>query len=420
MVNSISTQQEHIQSTQLTNGIQVISEYMPAVRSVSIGVWLKAGSRFEPAEANGVAHFLEHMMFKGTRKRTPLQIARSLESVGGQLNAFTSKDLTCYYAEVLDEHLPRAVDVLSDILLHSTFPLKEMEKERQVILDEIQSVEDTPEEAIQDYLALHLFPNHPLGRPILGRTETVSHISREQLFAFYRTHYTAHNVTVVAAGNVNHEQLVALVEDYFQFPDNDGLPVAEPPSQFGNGLHWLPRPINQAHISMGFPAPSYQSPQKYVLYMLNTLLGGGMSSRLFQNIREKYGVAYSIYSFTELYADTGLLGIYLGTDVRNLDKARSLLEKELQRIATSPIHKTELERTRNQIKGGLVLALEGTSRRMSWLARQHIYTGQLLSIDEVLQQYDAITQETIWEFARNLLKLERAVTVGFVPDKQQR
>ena len=417
MSDNTVLQQEFIQHTQLANGLHVISEYMPALRSVSIGVWLKAGSRFEPAEINGVAHFLEHMMFKGTRKRTPLQIARSLESVGGHLNAFTSKDLTCYYAEVLDEHLKRAVDVLSDILLNATFPEKEMEKERLVILDEIQSVEDTPEEAIQDYLAMYLFPEHPLGRPILGRVESVSRISREALLQFYQRHYTLQNVTISAAGNVDHDYLVELVEQYFRFPDNGAVPDPQPPRQFGNGVHWIHRPINQAHIMMGFPAPDYRSPLKYPLYMLNTLLGGGMSSRLFQNIREKHGVAYSIYSFTELYADTGVLGIYLGTDVRNVEKARALLEKELLRMAESPISKTELEQTRNQIKGGMVLSLESASRRMSWLARQFIYTGQLVTLDDVLRQYEAITQETIWEFARNLLTLDQAVTVGFIPKK---
>ncbi len=417
MSDNTVLQQEFIQHTQLANGLHVISEYMPALRSVSIGVWLKAGSRFEPAEINGVAHFLEHMMFKGTRKRTPLQIARSLESVGGHLNAFTSKDLTCYYAEVLDEHLKRAVDVLSDILLNATFPEKEMEKERLVILDEIQSVEDTPEEAIQDYLAMHLFPDHPLGRPILGRVESVSRISREALLQFYQRHYTLQNVTISAAGNVDHDYLVELVEQYFRFPDNGVVPDPQPPRQFGNGVHWIHRPINQAHIMMGFPAPDYRSPLKYPLYMLNTLLGGGMSSRLFQNIREKHGVAYSIYSFTELYADTGVLGIYLGTDVRNVEKARALLEKELQRMVESPISKTELEQTRNQIKGGMVLSLESASRRMSWLARQFIYTGQLVALDDVLRQYETITQETIWEFARNLLTLDQAVTVGFIPKK---
>ncbi len=409
--------QESIQHTRLENGIHVVTEHMPAVRSVSIGVWLKAGSRYEPAAVNGVAHFLEHMMFKGTERRTPLQIARSLESLGGHLNAFTSKDLTCYYAEVLDEHLKQAVDVLADILLHSTFPEREMEKERYVILDEIQSVEDTPEEAIQDFLASQLFLDHPLGRPILGKTETVSRISRKDLVQFYRKHYVQDNVVIAAAGNVNHAQLVDLVREYFQFPEHHTLPRSAAPTQFGQGNHWMRRPINQAHVMMGFPAPPYGSPEKHLLYMVNTLLGGGMSSRLFQNIREKHGVAYSIYSFTELYADVGVLGIYLGTDVRNLSKAQELLEKEIQRFINASMSRTELEQTRNQIKGGLVLSLESAGRRMSWLARQFIYTGQVETLDSILHRFDTVTQETVWEFARNLLKLEHAVTVGFLPDK---
>ncbi len=357
-------------------------------------------------------------MFKGTERRSPLQIARSLESVGGHLNAFTSKDLTCYYAEVLDEHLPRAVDILADILLHSIFPEKEMEKERLVILDEIQSVEDTPEEAIQDYLAQYLFQDHPLGRPILGKANTVFQITRQQLIDFYKRHYVRNNVVVAAAGNIDHQQLVDLVLQYFQFPDGAPINQASSPETFGNGVHWIPRSINQAHIMLGFPAPPYGSPEKYTLYMLNTLLGGGMSSRLFQNIREKHGVAYSIYSFTELYEDVGVLGIYLGTDVRNLEKARKLVEKELERLVQQPISRTELEQTRNQIKGSMVLSLESSSRRMSWLARQFIYTHNLISLDELLTRFDHITQENVWEFARNLLKLDQAVTVGFVPKNE--
>ncbi len=419
MKTEVTISPESIQHTRLENGIDVITEYMPAVRSVSIGVWLKAGSRYEAPAVNGVAHFLEHMMFKGTERRTPLQIARSLESLGGHLNAFTSKDLTCYYAEVLDEHLKHAVDILADILLHSTFPEREMEKERSVILDEIQSVEDTPEEAIQDYLALQLFLDHPLGRPILGKSETVSHVSRDDLIQFYRNHYVQENVIIAAAGNVAHEELVDMVATYFQFPKSLSLPQSSSPTRFGQGVHWTYRPINQAHLMMGFAAPSYGSPEKPVLYMLNTLLGGGMSSRLFQNIREKHGVAYSIYSFTELYADVGILGIYLGTDMRNLQKARQLLDKEIQRFANGPISRTELEQTRNQIKGGLVLSLESAARRMSWLARQFIYTGKVEPLDAALKHFDTITQETIWEFARNLLKLEHAVTVGFLPEKGQ-
>ena len=406
-----------INRTVLPSGLTVISEQIPSVRSVSIGVWVKTGTRFETPEKNGIAHFLEHMMFKGTPRRTPLEIAQSLESVGGHLNAYTSKDLTCYYAEVLDEHLPRAIDVLSDILLHSRFPEAELEKERLVILDEIQSLEDSPDELIQDYLSRVLFPEHPLGCPILGDVQTVSQLTRTDLLEFYRQFYFARNVVISAAGNLDHNQLVEWCTQYFDFPETNHPWSIDTPERNGQGRWIYPRPINQTHICVGFPALPYNDPRKYELLVLNTVLGGGMSSRLFQNIREKHGVAYSIYSYIDTYYDTGLLSIYLGTDLKNMDRAERLLEQELEALRKAPLSADELQQTKSQLKGSLMLGLESTARRMSRLGRMEIYTHRLETIDAVLDAIDRVDRESVWELTRQILDPSRQVKVMFVPRK---
>ncbi len=401
----------------LPSGLTVISEQIPSVRSVSIGVWVKTGTRFETAENNGIAHFLEHMMFKGTDRRSPLEIARSLESVGGHLNAYTSKDLTCYYAEILDEYLPRAVDVLSDILLCSRFSAEEMEKERLVILDEIHSLEDSPDELIQDYMIRALFPDHALGFPILGEAKTVSRLSRNDLVAFYRRFYSARNMVIAAAGNLRHEELVELCSRHFTFSESNHPWTVHSPDHLGRGEWVYPKPINQSHICVGFPALPYHHPRKYELLVLNTLLGGGMSSRLFQNIREKHGVAYSIYSFIDTYFDIGLLSIYLGTDMKNLERAEGLLERELQDLRDNPPKPEELHQTKSQLKGSLMLGLESTARRMSRLGKMEIYRRKLETIDAVLEAIDRVDRESLWELTRRILDPDKAVKVVFVPQK---
>ena len=405
-----------IQKTVLENGLTVISEFIPHVRSVSVGVWVKTGTRFEEPRRNGIAHFLEHMMFKGTRHRTPLEIARSLESVGGNLNAYTSKDLTCYYAEILDEHLKRAVDVLADILLYSTFPEKELVKEKQVVLDEIQSLEDNPEELIQDYAVKHLFPDHGLGFSILGEKKTVQHFQREDLVHFYQQHYFARNMIIAAAGNVAHEQLVELCQEKFHLPPVNHPWILEKPQRFGQGEFIYHRGTNQAHLCLAFPAFPYNHPQKFQLLVLNTLLGGGMSSRLFQNIREKYGLAYSIYSFVDMYYDAGILCIYLGTDVSNLPKAQELVSRELDKLCQGPIPRSHLEQTKSQLKGSLMLSLESTARRMSRLGKMQIYLNRTESLDAVLEAIDQVDQDDLLQTAQQVLANPNNVKVIFIPE----
>ncbi|RMG68162.1 MAG: insulinase family protein [Calditrichaeota bacterium] len=407
--------QSQYHKTVLDNGLTIVSEQIPAVRSVSIGVWVKTGTRFECPRQMGVAHFLEHMMFKGTERRTPRQIARSLESVGGHLNAFTSKELTCYFAEVLDEDLQRAVDVLSDILCHSTFPPKELEKERLVILDEIQGLEDSPEELVQDFFVEKLFGNHSLSYPILGRIETVSRISREDLVNFYSQHYLAPRVVVAAAGNVDHEHLVALCRRYFAFPEHNQPISLEPPQQFARGEYLIKRAINQVHVCAGVPAVAYGDPYQFHLLVLNTVLGGGMSSRLFQNIRERYGVAYAIYSFLDFYFDTGLLSVYLGTDRKNLARALKLLDREFERLRKHPISTRELIEAKAQIKGNLMLGLESTARRMTRLAKMEVYLNRFEDIDQTVERINRVSQEELWHFTRRLLEEDRILRVILLP-----
>ncbi len=402
--------------TILPSGLTIVSEKIPSVRSVSVGVWIKSGSRDEDKSVNGVAHFLEHMVFKGTEKRSPREIARSLESVGGNLNAFTSKEQTCYYAEVLDEHLPRAMDVLSDMVCHSTFPAKEMEKEREVILDEIDSVEDTPDDLVQEVFMEKLYPDSSLGYPILGSRQTVSGLTREQLVDFYARNYQPDNIVIAAAGNLDHNRLLELCANRFEFPPGQEKSFSTPPNHIGNGEYLLQKNVNQAHVCLGTEALPYYHHRKFELFLLNTVLGGGMSSRLFQNIRERYGVAYSIYSYVDFYRDNGLLGIYLGTEKKKVWRAVKLLGKELQRLVEKPVSQRELNQLKAQMKGGLVLGLESTSRRMSRLAKMEIYLQRFEDIDQVLYHVEQVTREGMQELAKGIFNKDRLLSVIFLPE----
>jgi predicted Zn-dependent peptidase len=401
--------------TCLPNGLTVVSEYIPSVRSISLGVWIKTGTRFEEKKHNGVAHFLEHMMFKGTKRRTPRQIVRSIESLGGQMNAFTSKEQTCYYVEILDEHLPRAVEVLADILHNSTFAEKEFEKERRVILDEIQSLEDSPDEMIHDYFVEKLFPEHGLGYPILGTPHTVENIQREDMLHFFRSCYTAPDIVIAAAGNISHEKLIELTGRFFRFPEkNSRAPLPKSPA-LQTGEFIMERPIHQVHLCMGVPAYPYAHPRKFNLLILNTILGGGMGSRLFQNIRERHGIAYGIFSFFDFYLDNGILGVYLGTDKRNLERSVLLLEREFERLRKKAVPRRELEEAKSQLKGNLVLGLENTAARMNRLAMMEIYLGNFRTIDAIIEDIDNVTQDSLWETARELFEEDRFLRMIFIP-----
>ncbi len=404
------------QKTILDNGLRIVTEKIPSVRSVSLGVWVKTGSRNESIENNGISHFLEHMVFKGTHKRKGVEIAQSLESVGGSINAFTSKEITCYFAHILDEHLPLAIDVLTDLIFNAVLDKDELEKEKLVVLEEISSLEDSPDELIHEYFQEDLFPDDPLGYTILGKAEKVRNFTRESLDSFRKTNYNPANIVIAAAGNLSHDDLVKTVSDRVIMHRLE--PVSLPKTKLnlnGGGKRVLHKSITQAHFCIGKRALPYRSEKKYSLLILNTLLGGGMSSRLFQNIREKYGFAYSIYSFTDFFLDTGVFGVYMGTDKAKIDESANLVNQEFNKILDNQISQEEVDRTKNQLKGNLMLSLESTSSRMTRLAKMEIYLGKYFSLDDVIASINSVERNEVLELAAGLMNEDHMQTTILMP-----
>ncbi|MFQ6112558.1 MAG: M16 family metallopeptidase [bacterium] len=401
--------------TELRNGIRVITERIPYVRSISIGVWFTVGSRDETAANNGISHYIEHMTFKGTKTRKAYEIAESLESVGGQLNAFTGKELTCYYAHILDEHLPIAIEIIADILTNSIFDETEMKKEKQVILEEINNLEETPEELVHELFVGDLFPNHSLGFSTIGTRDNVLKFDRRTLSSYLSANYTTDRLVIAAAGNVNHSRLVKLVEKNFNNLRNSGQRHYVPPSKPVQGKRIIENGGIQAHLCVGTQSYSYESPKKFGLLVLNTLLGSGMSSRLFQNIREKYGLAYSIYSYIDFLQDTGLFVVYIGTDKDKIDDSIELINQELRILMTEAVSDDELQRTKSQLKGNLMLGLESTSSRMNRLAKMEIYLQNYYTLDDTLLQIESVTSKDILNIANELFPQGRILTTVLRP-----
>jgi predicted Zn-dependent peptidase len=406
------------QKTVLPGGLRIVSEYIPHVRSISLGVWVQNGTRDEQPEENGISHFIEHMMFKGTERRRASDIAESLEAVGGHLNAFTGKELTCYYAHVLDEHLPLAVDVLADMLADSVFDADEMTKEKSVVIEEINSVEDAPEDLVQDFFMRDLFPEHALGYSTLGTRELVSAFQRDQLFDYTRRHYSQNRLLIAAAGNLQHADLVAQVGERFNRLPANGARVLLPPPVKSVPSSVAEDECSQTHICLGTLALRFNDPRKFVLLVLNTLLGGGMSSRLFQTIREQHGLAYSVFSFHDFLLDTGLFGVYLGTDPERAEQATALLRQELKRLREEQVTANELNRTINQLKGSLMLGLESTSSRMSRLAKMEIYLGEYVTLDDVCAGIESVTAGQIMQLAQELFADERLTSTIIRPTSE--
>ncbi len=412
--STIVTEQAVYQKTVLDSGIRVVTEKIPYVRSVSLGLWTDVGSRDENDEQNGISHFLEHMVFKGTRTRSVRDIAQSLESLGGYLNAFTTKEQTCFYARVLDMHVGEAMDVLADLVQHGTFKPEEIEREKLVVIEELKNTEDDPEDIIHDYFDKALFPKHPLGFPIIGTQENLQKFKRDDLRSHLRTYYRPSRVVVAAAGNIDHNHLVRLVEKHLGVlsAERGDARRSEAPSVIDhNTFAEYPRPINQAHICLGTVAYSIKHPDRYPLMVMNALLGEGMSSRLYQNIREKYGFAYSVYSYTNLMSDTGVFGTYMATDKKNITNSIELILKELNRLKAKPVSKAELDRTKSQIKGVMMLGLENMSGRMMRLGSSELYFETFTSLDTILKKVDAVTSESIQNAANDLFKEEKFSTV---------
>ncbi|GER07283.1 peptidase M16 [Iodidimonas muriae] len=389
------------QLTKLDNGIRIVTDYMPHVASVSLGLWVDAGARYETLEENGMSHLLEHMLFKGTLRRSPRAIAEEIENVGGHLNAYTSRDHTTFYAKVLKEDVPLAMDILADIFQNSVLDSKELDREREVIIQEIGQAEDTPDDIVFDDLQEVAYPDQPLGRSILGTAERVANFKRDDVFAFLKGHYRCDNTIVAAAGNITHEDVVRLVsESLSSLPT--GMPRAYEPARYGGGEKRNNRKTEQLHMTLGFPSVSFSDPDYYASQVFSTMLGGGMSSRLFQEVREERGLAYSVYSFTNSHADTGLFGVYAGTSPDMAGDLVQVIAGEMLTM-TNQAPVDEIARARAQLKAGLLMSLESTSSRIEHMARQLLIFGRLISIDEMVNAVDAVDGAALVRVCERLL-----------------
>jgi predicted Zn-dependent peptidase len=409
----MTTEARDIQKRVLPNGLVILTETMSHVRSVSVGVWIRNGSRGEVPEENGLAHFMEHMVFKGTERRSAEEIARQMDSVGGMLDAFTSKEQICFNAKVLDEHLPIAFDVIADLVLRPKFDSEDVKKERQVVLEEIKMDMDNPEYLLHDIFTRGFWPEHPLGRPILGTPETVRQFSRDSLRKRFQHWFAPDRLVISAAGNVKHEQVLELVEREF-----GGLATAGPESGGAAPSTRAPihletkRDLEQVHVCLGVPSVPLADERRFGVAVMNNLLGGGMSSRLFQNIREKLGLAYAVFSELTPYSDAGMLTVYAGTAKETVGQVIDLIVKEFRDLKETLVPEEELLRAKNHLKGSLMLSLESTSSRMSNLARQELYFRRFYSLDEILAGIETVTREEIRSLACEFFRPEQiAVTV---------
>ncbi len=390
-----------ISITTLDNGFRIVTENMSGLKSASVGIWIDTGGRNETLKQNGIAHFLEHMAFKGTLKRSSLDIAQAIENVGGYINAYTSREMTAYYARVLENDVPLAIDVISDILLNPIFDKQELETERGVILQEIGQSLDTPDDVIFDWLQETAYPDQPLGRTILGSTERVRNFSRDDLIGFVSDHYGPEQMVLSAAGAINHEEVVSQAKSLFEkkVPIKKSKAVG---SLYSGGELQVEKDLEQAHFALAFEAPGYLSDSIYASQIYSIALGGGMSSRLFQEIREKRGLCYTIFAQAGAYSDTGLLTIYSGTSSENLKNLTDITISEMKRAAID-FEQAELDRARVQMKAGMLMGLESASSRAERLARMLIIWNRIPSLDEVVQKIDAVSLEDVRAFASNIL-----------------
>ena len=397
----------------LPNGLTILTEEMPHIRSVSIGIWIRTGSRHEVPEQNGISHFVEHMLFKGTQTRSAEQIAREVDSIGGNMDAFTAKECICFDVKVLDEHLPVAWDILSDLVLHPIFDQKELARERGVILEEIKMDEDNPDYLVHEIFTQNFWKDHPLGKPILGTKETVRRFEQTMLFEYYRRFFIPNNMILSVAGNMKHERVVELAAQRF-------LTLATGP----NGFYQTPpktqsriimrnkKALEQVQLCIGVPSLPIGHEKRFASYIMNTLLGGGMSSRLFQSVRERQGLVYAIYSELNPFRDTGCLSVYAGTSREAAAKVVQSVVREFRQLKEEPIAADELRRSKDQLKGNLMLSLESSTARMSNLARQEMYFDRFYSMDEIIDRVEAVTPEDVMQLAQSCFRSEAiAVTV---------
>ena len=405
-----------VRRTVLPGGLRVVTERVAGVRSASVGIWVGVGSRDEQPSVAGAAHFLEHLLFKGTATRSALEIAESVDSVGGELNAFTAKEHTCFYAHVLDDDLALAVDMVADVVLRGTCAAEDVEVERGVVLEEIAMRDDDPEDLLQDVFATALFGNHPLGRPIIGSVESIEAMTRSQLHSFHRRRYTPERMVVAAAGNVDHDEVVRLVRaafaghlDHSAAPEAPRSGVARLPGR--PGLSVTERDSEQAHVVLGMRSIDRHDPRRWALSVLNAAVGGGMSSRLFQRVREERGLAYSVYSGVESHADAGVFSVYAGCQPENLGEVLAVVDEVLGDVASDGLTEAEVTRGKGQLRGTLVLGLEDSASRMSRLGRSELSFGAHLDVDQTLTRIDAVTPEQVRAVAAAVLRRPRGVAV---------
>jgi predicted Zn-dependent peptidase len=419
-----------VRRTVLPGGLRVVTEFLPAVRSVALGIWVGVGSRDEDQAHAGATHYLEHLLFKGTRRRTALEISAEMDAVGGEMNAFTAKEYTCYYARVLDADLPLAIDVLSDMVTSSLIEPKDVDAERNVVLEEIAMNEDDPSDSVHEAFTTHLFGDTPLGRPVLGTVDSINAITREQIFEHYLARYTPPHLVVAAAGNLDHDVVVEYVRTAFADAIDEhqtawgNTPPAAPRLRGGPGALWegygpaagsgvklITRPIEQANLIIGCEALSRTDERRFALGVLNAALGGGMSSRLFQEVREKRGLAYSVYSFASQHADTGLWGIYAGCLPSKADEVLSICSAEVAKVIESGLTDAELSRGKGQVRGGIVLGLEDPSSRMTRIGKSELVYPNLEPVDEILAAIDAVTHDDIRAVAAEVLSRPKVLAV---------
>jgi predicted Zn-dependent peptidase len=399
----------------LANGIRLVTEAMPHVRSVAVGIWIETGSRVEPEERGGISHLIEHLVFKGTTTRSAEQIAGAIDSVGGQMDAFTAKENTCFYVSVLDDHLALAADLLTDILMHPLFAAPDIEKEKAVVFQEIKMVEDTADDLVHDLFAEQVWADHPLGRPILGRWDVVRALDRAIILRHFEEEYAPVRIVIAAAGHLEHAQVVDLFASRFNGFQRQAASRASPPPRMHSGIHMVHKPLEQVHLVLGFPGIAEAAPERYALYVLNDVIGGSMSSRLFQEVRERQALAYSVHSGLQSYRDTGLFYIYAGTDAANFAKVVKALMKELRGLKKDGVRAEELSRAKEHLKGSLMLSLESTSSRMNRLAKQELRFGTFFSLDEMLGAIDRVQPSEVEALIHLILDEERLCLLTLGP-----
>ena len=393
-----------IEKTVLENGLTIITEHMNHVRSASVGIWIRSGSRHEAAHLNGISHFIEHTLFKGTRNRTSREIAVESDAIGGHVDAFTSREVASYYVKVLDQHLARAFDLLADLVTSPLFANEELDRERNVVLEEIKMVEDTPDDLVHEVFVSNFWPDHPLGRSILGTADTLATFDHDRVVQYFHDVYTPRNLVISGAGNIEHAKFIDMVAQYFSGltdrPANllSSVPATAPRRVIIN------KDLEQAHLMMGTRCPSMTSNDRYSVHILNVILGGGMSSRLFQTIREEHGLAYAVYSGVNAYTDAGYLSVYAATSPEQMTDVIRLSAEQFGKFKNELVSEAELQRAKDQLKVSIMLSLESTSARMSNLARQEIFFGRQFTLDEILERIERVTIDDVQRIANEIFR----------------